>query len=232
MERINPVVRFNNVCKSYNKIQVLRNLSFDVHEKEVVGIFGPSGSGKTTILKLTAGLTAPSTGSVVMRSSLLGYVFQEPRVLPWKTALDNVVIPLLARGLDHNLAKKKAGDWLVKMGLEEFDSYFPAQLSGGMVQRISLARAFAVEPDVLLLDEPFGALDIQLKETMFSLLEQQLDAQPVTVLYVSHVPEDVIRFATRLFVLSSNGELKELPVMNHQEMTKFLKNEDALKIVE
>jgi len=222
---MNPVVKFSRVFKSFKNLQVLENLSFEVYSKDVVGIFGQSGGGKTTLLKLAAGLVEPTSGSIDVKKRRIGYVFQEPRVLPWKTALDNVVIPLLARGFEYQRAKEKAAEWLLRMGLEGFENYFPARLSGGMVQRISLARAFAVEPDVLLLDEPFGALDLQIKETMFSLLKSQLKAQPTTVLYVSHVPEDVVRIATRIFVLTPGGEVKEIPLMEHEALVDVLKGE-------
>jgi len=218
-----PALQFDHVSRQYGSLQVLRNLSFDVYEKDVVGIFGQSGAGKTTLLKLAAGLIEPAAGRIERITRSIGYVFQEPRILPWKTALDNVALPLVAQGLDRRSAKEKAGRWLLRMGLDGFEDYFPSRLSGGMVQRVSLARAFAVEPDVLLLDEPFGALDVQLKDTMFALLRQQLDAQPVTVLYVSHVPEDVVRIATRIFVLTSGGELREVPVMDHVDLVRVLK---------
>jgi len=221
---MNPVVRFSHVGKTYDNLQVLTDISFDVYEEDVVGIFGPSGSGKTTILKLTANLIKPTSGTITTGTGRIGYVFQEPRMLPWRTALDNVALTLRARGLDSDRAREKAAGWLAKMGLEGFRAYFPSQLSGGMVQRISLARAFAVEPDVLLLDEPFGALDVNLKETMISLIQELLESQPVTVLYVSHVPEEVVRIATRIFVLASSGVLKEMPVMDHDTLVKVLKD--------
>jgi len=221
---MNPVVRFSHVGKTYDNLQVLTDISFDVYEEDVVGIFGPSGSGKTTILKLTANLIKPTSGTITTGTGRIGYVFQEPRMLPWRTALDNVALTLRARGLDSDRAREKAAGWLAKMGLEGFRAYFPSQLSGGMVQRISLARAFAVEPDVLLLDEPFGALDVNLKGTMISLIQELLESQPVTVLYVSHVPEEVVRIATRIFVLASSGVLKEMPVMDHDTLVKVLKD--------
>ena len=221
---MNPVVRFSHVGKTYDNLQVLTDISFDVYEEDVVGIFGPSGSGKTTILKLTANLIKPTSGTITTGTGRIGYVFQEPRMLPWRTALDNVALTLRARGLDSDRAREKAAGWLAKMGLEGFRAYFPSQLSGGMVQRISLARAFAVEPDVLLLDEPFGALDVNLKGTMISLIQKLLESQPVTVLYVSHVPEEVVRIATRIFVLASSGVLKEMPVMDHDTLVKVLKD--------
>ncbi len=181
-------------------------------------------TSKTTILKLAAGLIKPDDGSIAIKAGRIGYVFQEPRILSWKTALDNVTIPLIARGLDNRRAKMKAKEWFLEMGLKGFENYFPLQLSRGMLQRVSLARAFAVEPEILLLDEPFGALDVKLKESMLSLLQRQLESQPGTVLYVSHIPEDVVRIATRIFVLSSGGKLKEVPLMDSGALMDILKS--------
>jgi len=220
---VSSILRFTGVSKSYAGLPVLSGVSFEIFERDVVGIFGQSGAGKTTLLRLASGLLEPSSGEIVNTAARIGYVFQEPRVLPWKTALENVAIPLMALGMDGRRARKKARDWLAKMGLQGFEDYFPARLSGGMVQRVSLARAFAVEPDMLILDEPFGALDIQLKDTMFALLKEHLEARPATVLYVSHVPEDVIRIATRIFILDSGGTLKEVPVMEGNDLVRVLR---------
>jgi len=217
------ILRFSGVSKSYDGLSVLKDVSFEIFEKDVVGILGRSGAGKTTLLRLASGLLEPSSGEIVNDAARIGYVFQEPRVLPWKTALDNVAIPLVALGMDGRRARESAREWLAKMGLQGFEDYFPGRLSGGMVQRVSLARAFAVEPDMLILDEPFGALDMQLKDAMFDLLEEHLGARPVTVLYVSHVPEDVIRIATRIFILGSGGRMREVPLMAEDELIRILR---------
>lgn len=220
---MSAVLTFDNVVKRYGRRTVLGGVSFDVNAQDVVGIFGQSGSGKTTILKLAAGLLAPDGGAVERGFSRIGYAFQEPRVLPWQTTLDNVIIPLLALGLDRREAEARARMWIDDMGLSGFEEFYPSKLSGGMVQRVSLARAFAVEPGMLFLDEPFGSLDIRLKDSMFDLLRAKLDSRPVTVLYVSHVPEDVIRIATRIFVLDSSGMLREAPVTDHDDLVRMLR---------
>jgi NitT/TauT family transport system ATP-binding protein len=113
---------------------------------------------------LIAGIITPDSGTISSHLKRIAYVFQEPRLLPWKTALDNVAIPLLPLGYNYKQAREKAAWWLQRMGLHGYEGYFPLQLSGGMIQRVSLARAFAIEPDTFLLDEPFSALDVRLKK--------------------------------------------------------------------
>lgn len=221
---MSSVIGFDHVTKRFGRRTVLEDVSFTVNERDVVGIFGRSGAGKSTLLSLAARLDKPSNGRIECSTVHIGYAFQEPRVLPWKTTLDNVALPLVALGLTMDEARERARRRLLDMGLEGFEQHYPSQLSGGMVQRVSLARAFAVEPEILFLDEPFGALDIALKDVMFALLKKQLEAHPATVLYVSHVPEDVVRIATRLFVLDSHGRLRELPLMGSAELEKELRD--------
>ncbi len=214
-----PMIQFKQVGKRYNGIEVIENLCFSIHKNDVIGILGPSGVGKTTILKMIADLVTPSSGTIISHAKRIAYVFQEPRVLPWKTALDNVAIPLLPLGYNYKQAREKAAEQLGKMGLRGYEGYFPVQLSGGMIQRVSLARAFAIEPDTLLLDEPFSALDIGLKKVLLDMIKEQLKAMPVTVLYVSHMPEEVVQIANRIFMLFSKGIMEELPV-NTDELIK------------
>lgn len=205
-----PVISFENVAKYYNDRKVLSSLSFTVNNHEVVGLLGPSGVGKTTILKLVAGLESASRGKVQVSAEKKGYVFQEPRLFPWKTALENITLPLKAYGKSNKEAEKKAKDYLETMGLAEFRDYYPAQLSGGMKQRVSIARAFAMEPDVLLLDEPFSALDIKLKNEIMEMFARCLAQQPMTVLYISHSPEEIAKIAGRTLMMSKEGELQEI----------------------
>ena len=205
-----PVVSFNKVVKEYNGQRVLSSLSFEVRPKEVVGLLGRSGIGKTTILKLTAGLEKATRGKVEVKANQVGYVFQEPRLFPWKTSLDNVALPLRAMGLNKRTARNRASDYLASVGLAEFNSYYPAQLSGGMKQRVSLARAFAVEPDLLLLDEPFSALDIELRNSLIEMVAGRLAGQPTAVLYVSHSPREVAKLATRVLMMHSGSALQRV----------------------
>lgn len=221
---MNTIIKFSRIGKSFENHDVLENLSFEVDKEDIIGILGPSGVGKSTILKLIAGLEKPSTGTIVNKARNIGYVFQEPRILPWKTALDNVAIPLMAQGLKKKDARTKAGECLGKMGLHGFEHYFPAQLSGGMIQRISLARAFSVEPDILLMDEPFSALDARLKDVLLNLLKMQIAERPIPVIYVSHSPEEVVQIANRIFMLFSKGVMEELPVDEDESFKDFLKD--------
>ncbi|MBN1292955.1 MAG: ATP-binding cassette domain-containing protein [Candidatus Latescibacteria bacterium] len=224
MEKTDSVITFENVTKNYGSLPILNSLSFEIREHDVVGVLGPSGVGKTTVLKLIADLTQPSSGTIKKISGRIGYVFQEPRLLPWRTAVDNVSLPLQAMGIRRQIARKNASGWLSRMGLDKFSDYYPAHLSGGMLQRISLARALALQPKILLMDEPFSALDVRLKEDMLSLIRAQLSEHPITVLYVSHIPDEVIMIATRIFLLAHNGDFKELPITDRSELLEKLKN--------
>ncbi|HBK71943.1 MAG TPA: nitrate ABC transporter ATP-binding protein [Flavobacteriaceae bacterium] len=218
------LIEFKNINKTFDTLEVIKNLSFEVNSTDIIGILGASGVGKSTILKLIAGLDKPTKGTLINNTKKVGYVFQEPRLLPWKTALQNVLLPLLISGKQKNKAKKKALYYLDKMGLNGFENYYPSQLSGGMLQRVSLARAFALEPDLLLLDEPFSSLDIRLKSVLETMLKELLTEHPIPVLYVSHSPEEVVQFANRIFMMFAGGVIEELPVDEDEDFKEFLKD--------
>jgi len=218
------LIEFNNINKTFDNLEVIRDLTFDVSTNDIIGILGPSGVGKSTILKLIAGLEKPTKGTLINNTRKVGYVFQEPRLLPWKTTLDNVLLPLIISGVEKNKAEEKAMYYLEKMGLSGFETYYPSQLSGGMLQRVSLARAFALEPDLLLLDEPFSALDLRLKSVLETMLKELLQENPIPVLYVSHSPEEVVQFANRIFMMFAGGVIEELPVDKDDDFKEFLKD--------
>ena len=218
------LIEFNNVNKNYDNLEVITNLSFNVYVNDIIGILGPSGVGKSTILKLIARLENPTLGSITNNTKKIGYVFQEPRLLPWKTTLENVVIPLQTNGFSKKASKIKALHFLDKMGLNGFEKYYPSQLSGGMLQRVALARAFSLEPDLLLLDEPFSALDLRLKSVLETMLKELLKENPIPVLYVSHSPEEVVQFANRIFMMFAGGVIEELPVNEDDDFKEFLKD--------
>ena len=207
METLTPAIEFKAVGKAYQGREVLSGLNFRIFPHEVVGLLGKSGMGKTTILKLVAGIEAPDQGTVIVHARRIGYVFQEPRLLPWKTALENIALPLQAMNIPGKKTLEKARELLELMGLSEFSHYYPAKLSGGMKQRVSLARAFAVDPEILLLDEPFSSLDIELKNDFAVMLASRLKAQPATVLYVSHAPEELGRLCSKVYTMVSSGAL-------------------------
>ncbi len=204
------MIEFNAVSKSFQGRPVLNDLSFHINRGEVIGLLGKSGTGKTTILQIVSGLIPQDSGTVKVNTSRIGYIFQEHRLIPWKTALENVCFPLKALGYPDKQAQEIGRDYLQKMRLQGFEGYYPGQLSGGMCQRVSIGRAFAVNPELLLLDEPFSALDPELKGTMMALMKEMLVQREVTLLYVSHNPEEVAALSHKVYMLSEGGTLGEI----------------------
>jgi NitT/TauT family transport system ATP-binding protein len=204
------MITLEHVNKAFDSLRVLHDVSLHVAADEIVGIVGPSGSGKTTILKLITGILAPDAGTVTVAEGAVGYVFQEPRLLPWRTALDNVAAPLLAQGLNKAAARATAAGWLERVELAGFERYYSAELSGGMAQRVSLARALAIEPRILLLDEPFANVDVDLKGSLVTILESIIKERRTTVVYVTHELTEALRLADRIVELTPDHGVREL----------------------
>ena len=190
---------------------VLRNVSFDVRPGEVLAILGTSGCGKSTLLRAAAGLDAATSGSVTIDGhpvqgvdSRCAFAFQEPRLLPWHTLQANIAIGLPA-GVSAREGKAKVARLLELVGLQEFARHRPREVSGGMAQRASLARALARNPGVLLLDEPFGALDALTRIKMQDLLLEVHRAEPTTVLLVTHDVDEALQLADRIIVLGRDA---------------------------
>ena len=181
---------------SGERLDVLRQVAFTLRHGEMAAIVGPSGCGKTTMLRIIAGLDADYAGKVVRPPGTLGMVFQEPRLLPWRTVDQNV--RLVAPDVDD--AKLTA--LFAALELTAHRAHFPGELSLGLARRVALARAFAVEPNLLILDEPFASLDAALAARMREQLAWLVDRRPVTVLLVTHDVEEAVRLADRLIVLS------------------------------
>ena len=204
---MSTLIELENIHKSYGKRPVITDFNLKVKKGEAIGMLGPSGIGKSTILRMIAGLEKPDMGRVSVHSTHIGYVFQESRLLPWDTTLNNVILPLRAQGVDK--AKKRAQHFLQRMELAEFEDTYPHQLSGGMRQRVALARAFAISPDILLLDEPFTGLDKNLKENMRHLLESALEASPAAVIHVTHDPSELLARTHRIVHLEQQGQERQ-----------------------
>lgn len=199
------MITFEHVSKSFDSLKVLQDFSLHVAANQIVAIVGPSGSGKTTILKLITGIVQPDEGTITVAEGVVAYVFQEPRLLPWRTALDNVAAPLRAQGRNKTEAREVASGWLKRVGLEGFESYYPAELSGGMAQRVSIARAFAVDPRILLLDEPFSNVDAALKGSLMDILESIIKERETTVVLVTHEVTEAQRLADLIVELRGIG---------------------------
>lgn len=190
-------------------VLAIEDLSFSVRESEFVCLIGPTGCGKTTVLKMVDGLIEPDSGELTMADSAHGdrlrtcLVFQEHGLFPWMSVLDNVAFGLEARGVGREERLDRAARLVETMGLASFAAMYPRQLSVGMRQRVGIGRALLAEPDVLLMDEPFGALDAQTRRVLQTdLLETWVSARP-TVLFVTHDIEEAVRLGDRVLVMSS-----------------------------
>jgi NitT/TauT family transport system ATP-binding protein len=207
-----PAIRLSHVGLRYQTeagpVDAVRDLSLDVASGNFVSILGPSGCGKSTLLQVVAGLLKPSQGSVellgrqVASPSDVGMVFQQPTLLPWQTVLDNILVPARARGLDMNSARQRAKDLIELVRLNGFADRYPYELSGGMQQRVGIARALLLEPQVLLMDEPFAALDALTRERMSMDLLDFWSAMKRTVLFVTHSVQEATFLSDRVIVLS------------------------------
>ncbi|HXG50734.1 MAG TPA: ABC transporter ATP-binding protein [candidate division Zixibacteria bacterium] len=210
-----------SLCRSFGELRVLEDVSLAVEEGELLAIVGPSGCGKSTLLRILSGLVRPTAGRVLIDSAEVtgpnprhNMVFQEHALYPWRTVFQNVALGLEIQKRDRDAIRRKVASLLGMVGLENFASYYPHQLSGGMRQRVSLARAIAVDPDVLFLDEPFGALDAMTRLTLQDeLLRLWLDATKTTIL-VTHDVEEALFLADRVVVMSAlPGRVREVIVV-------------------
>ncbi len=186
------------------------SISLAVQSERFVSLVGPSGCGKSTLLNLIAGLTSPSEGEIHVFGNPLtginrqaGYLFQQDALLPWKTVIENVTLGLLFRNHDRKEAEIKAEMWLERVGLSGFANHFPSQLSGGMRKRVALAQTWIVEPGILLMDEPFAALDIHTRQIIEGDLLQLWEQSPRTVFFVTHDLEEALAMADEVVVLSA-----------------------------
>jgi ABC-type nitrate/sulfonate/bicarbonate transport system ATPase subunit len=210
------------LSKSYQiderELAVLRQVNLQIEAGEFVAIIGSSGSGKTTLLRIIAGLEQANHGRVKVNNKEVtgvgierGMVFQEPRLLPWLTVERNVRLGLELQGLEATKITKLTEEYIHLVGLSEFSQALPSQLSGGMAQRVGIARALATSPDILLLDEPFGALDAMTKVRMQIELQRIWTERRITMIMVTHDIEEAIYLADKIVVMSAQqGSIKEV----------------------
>ena len=200
------VLRFENVCMHYHSKQgetvALENVNFFVNEGEFVAIIGPSGCGKTTLLSLAAGLLTPTKGRVLTAGGSFGYMLQKDELFPWRTIEKNIFLPLEIKRTDTPETRARALALAEKYGLGQFLKNYPSSLSGGMRQRAALIRTLSVNPDVLLLDEPFSALDYQTRLSVCDDVYKIIREEKKTALLITHDISEAISVADRIFVLS------------------------------
>ncbi|MBB4825422.1 NitT/TauT family transport system ATP-binding protein [Sporosarcina luteola] len=213
----------DNVGKKFKKSKkeettALEDINFIIHEKEFVVLVGPSGCGKSTLLNIVGGLLSPSSGSIYFedmedenKDPSVSIVFQEIALLPWRTVYQNVIYGLEEKKMSKREQMEKGDYYIDMVGLSEFKHAYPKQLSGGMKQRVGIGRALAVEPDLLLMDEPFSALDAQTRTLMQEELLTIWNRTQLSTLYVTHNIEEAVYLADRVIVLSRHpGRIKEI----------------------
>ncbi|WP_419813464.1 ABC transporter ATP-binding protein [Bacterioplanoides sp.] len=228
------------LSKTFNshqgEVTALKNIDLKIHKREFVCVIGPSGCGKSTLIRILAGLEQASSGQVLLDGEAVsrpgperGMVFQGYTLFPWLTVKRNVMFGLLEAGMDKDTAEAEARQWIELIGLSRFENSYPHQLSGGMKQRVAIARALANKPKVLLMDEPFGALDAQTRAKMQAYLLEIWKNIDITVFFITHDLDEAVYLADRILVLKANpGEVQELvevPVPHPRSPEQFLSPE-------
>ncbi len=210
---LSKVFEFNG-----NKIKALENINLDVYENEFLTVMGPSGSGKTTLLRIIAGLEKPTEGKILLDGKEVkgpgadrGVVFQQYTLMPWRTVLKNVTFGLELKKIPKNERIKIAKKFIKIVGLEGFEDAYPWQLSGGMQQRVAIARTLANNPEIVLMDEPFAALDAQTRVIMQNELLKIWESEKKTVFFVTHSIDEAIYLSDRVVILTARpGKIKDI----------------------
>ncbi|PZC42169.1 MAG: NitT/TauT family transport system ATP-binding protein [Chloroflexi bacterium] len=212
-------IEVSNICKSYTSnhgvnTEILNSITFEIGQSEFVSIVGPSGCGKTTLLKIISGLIKPDSGKVTIGgdsplksrgSKSIGYVFQDPALIPWRTVYENIRLPIEVNKQADDTNSRNIEELISLVGLDGFSKHYPHQLSGGMRQRVSLARALSINPKLLIMDEPFGALDEITRESMrYELLDLWTKTKP-TILFVTHNSAEAVFLSDRIIVMPKAG---------------------------
>ncbi|GGK50074.1 ABC transporter ATP-binding protein [Nocardia camponoti] len=205
-------VSFAGVSKRFGEDTLaLTDINLDIREGEFVAVVGPSGCGKSTLLRLAAGLEPTSSGAVAVRTNSIGFIFQEATLLPWRKVRSNVELSAELAGIDRKVRKERVAKAIEAVGLADFANKLPKQLSGGMRMRVSLARALTLEPRLMLLDEPFGALDEMTRLNMQEELLKLYRDNAFTALFITHSVSEAVFLASRVVVMSARpGRIHEV----------------------
>ncbi len=236
----------DNVSRTFRRddkdFLALDQVSFTCHEHEFVAVVGPSGCGKTTCMRMAAGLEFPTVGTVSVGGKRVkepgpdrAVVFQQFALFPWKTVHDNIHFGLRSLGVPRDEAMERVAKNVKLMNLQGYESAYPHQLSGGMQQRVAIARAYVTNPDVLLMDEPFGALDAQTRTVMQEELLRVGRANPRTVMFITHAVEEAVYLADRVVVMTRRpGKIKEIvdvkPIRDAEDWQQYERIEDVMDL--
>ena len=240
MKQRDVVLEVKDLSKQFatpkGSVSALHNVSFKTYRREFVTVIGPSGCGKSTLIRILAGLETKSSGDVLLDGQQVtspgpdrGMVFQGYTLFPWLTIKKNVMYGLQTQGKSRATAESEAMQWIDLVGLERFADAYPDQLSGGMKQRVAIARALAAQPRILLMDEPFGALDAQTRARMQTYLMEIWKNIDITIFFITHDLDEAVLLAERILVLKANpGEVQELievPVARPRSQSQLLSPE-------
>ena len=239
-------IEFKDVTRVFQRdgkdFQILEDINLVVQDQEFVAIVGPSGCGKTTCMRMAAGLEFPSTGSVKVSDQVVtepgpdrAVVFQQFALFPWKSVHENIDFGLRSKGLPKAERAQLIAHYMELMNLKGYESAYPHQLSGGMQQRVAIVRAYALNPQVLLMDEPFGALDAQTRVVMQEELVKLARKNPRTVLFITHAVEEAVYLADRVVIMTSRpGKVKEIldvkSVREAEDWERHSKIEDVMDL--
>lgn len=228
----NKKLRVESIKKNFNSTSVIEDVSFYVKENEFVSLLGPSGSGKSTIFNIISGLLNPDSGKVIIneddytgKTGHVSYMYQKDLLLPWKRIIDNAAMPLVLKGEKKDTSREKVSKYFKTFGLEGFEEKYPHQLSGGMKQRAALLRTYMFSKDIMLLDEPFGALDAITRSKMHFWLLDVIKKLNSTVLFITHDIEEAIFLSDRIYILSDK------PARIKEEVEVKLENRTSKDIV-
>lgn len=218
VRKVFPAQNYPNSKNYKPEFVAVENITLDIQHGEFVSIVGPSGCGKSTLLDLIAGLTKPSSGQILLSGKQItqpgldrGIVFQQYALYPWLTALENIEFGLEAKGVDKKTRREKAQYYLQLVGLSGFEKHYPNELSGGMKQRVAIARSLAYEPEILLMDEPFAALDAQTRETLQEELIKIWQTSKRTIVFITHSIDEAIFLSQRVAIMTSRpGRIKDV----------------------
>ncbi|MES5953463.1 ABC transporter ATP-binding protein [Bacillus fungorum] len=204
--RSKNILQFHNVSFHYDEKPIINELNASIQDKEFVSIIGPSGCGKSTLFRLITGLEEASTGQIELtetKSHPVGYMPQKDMLLPWRTIIENAALPLECQGVQKKEAQIKAKELLHKFGLQGYETKYPKDLSGGMRQRVSFIRTLLTGGEILLLDEPFSALDALTKASLQEWLFEQWKEWEKTILFITHDVEEALFLSNRIFVVEN-----------------------------
>lgn len=207
-------MNLKNIDKAYDGVTIFKDFNIEFTESEISCIIGPSGCGKTTLLNIIGGITGIDKGEMTdFKNINASYIFQEPRLLPWKTVRENIDF-VLSRDIPYSERKDKVDHFLQLVELKAFEDYYPSQLSGGMSQRVSIARAFAIPSQLILMDEPFTGLDISLKSNIIKRFVDIWKKDRRTVIYVTHDIDEALMICSEIFVMSKSP----VKVLTHKKI--------------